>query len=249
MSIIKIGLSGASGRMGMAISQSIQKRSNKFKLEAQIDKNYSKSDLLNLCTNSDVIVDFSNPNIIQKLTESAKTHKTRLIVGTTGLTTEHFKYLEDLSQNVAVLYTANTSIGANLTAILAAKSAKILKQYDYDCEIIEAHHKYKKDSPSGTALMIGKKIAKATGVSFKEKAIFDRASKGERKKEEIGFASIRGGGIFGEHEVIFAGDNEIFTVGCKALSRSAFADGALFAASWLSDKKAGLYSMQDVLEL
>ncbi len=249
MSIIKIGLCGASGRMGVAVHQSIEQKLDNFILTSTIDSKHKESDLINFCNQSDVIIDFSNADSLKGLAKAAIKSKTRLVVGTTGLSAEHFDYLKESSKHIAVLYAANTSIGANLVAMLAAKSAKILQEYNYDVEITEAHHKYKKDAPSGTALMIGQRIAESSGVDFEKNAVFDRANKGLRNSGEIGFSSIRGGGIFGQHEVLFAGDNELVTIECKALSRAAFADGALFAAYWLSDKEAGLYSMKDVLSL
>ena len=247
MSIIKVGLCGINGRMGQAICESMQSKEDKFILAATLGSSYAKDDLAEFCNHSDVIIDFSNAHVLEELTKAAMLSKTNIVVGTTGLKDKHFAYLEELSEHVAVLYAANTSIGANLVAMLAAKSAKILQ--GYDVEIIEAHHRYKQDAPSGTALMIGQKIANASGIDFKSKAVFDRANKGPRQDGEIGFSSIRGGGIFGENEVLFASDNEVVTIGVRALSRAAFADGALFAAQWLSNKKAGLYSMQDALQL
>ena len=247
MSIIKIGLCGINGKMGQAIRESMQSKEEKFILAATLGSSHMQSDLTEFCNHSDVIIDFSNAYVLEELTKAAMLSKTNIVVGTTGLKDKHFSYLEELSEHVAVLYAANTSIGANLVAMLAAKSANILQ--GYDVEIIEAHHRYKQDAPSGTALMIGQKIADASGVDFKSKAVFDRANKGVRQVGEIGFSSIRGGGIFGENDVLFAGDNEVVTIGVRALSRAAFADGALFAAQWLSNKKTGLYSMQDALQL
>ena len=247
MNIIKIGLCGSNGRMGKAIAESINQKADKFKLCATFNSSNNDSDLLEFCHQSELIIDFSNANNLKKLTQAAMDSKRRLVVGTTGLLAQDFEYLKALSEHVAVLYTANTSIGANLVAMLAAKAATILAEYDI--EIIEAHHKYKKDAPSGTALMIGQRISKALGTDFEQNIIFDCLNKGARQVGEIGFSSIRAGGITGEHEVLFADENELVTIGCRALSRGAFADGALFAARWLSDKKPGFYSMQDVLSL
>ena len=247
MGVIKIGLCGSGGRMGIAIENLLQTKTERFILQEKLGSSHTEAEMIKFCKNSDVIIDFSNPDILKNLTKMAASYKTRIVVGTTGLKEKHFKYLEALSTQVAVLYAANTSLGANLVAILAAKSAKLLKEYDV--EIIEAHHKHKKDAPSGTALMIGRKIADEINVNFKDHAVFDRAGKGVRHQGEIGFSSIRGGGIYGENEVIFAGENEVISVGCRALSRAAFADGALFAAQWISDKNPGLYSMQDALQL
>jgi len=138
-------------------------------------------------------------------------------------------------------------LGANLIADLSARAATVLNQYDV--EIVEAHHRFKKDAPSGTALMIGKKIADVKGIDFEKNAVFDRSAKGAREDNEMSFSSIRGGGIFGECEVIFAGQYEVVSISCRALSRDAFAEGALVAAKWLVNQKPGLYSMKDVLGL
>lgn len=247
MKVIKVGLCGAYGRMGTSIESAINHKSDQFELVSRLGNNHSEGELQNFCKISNVIIDFSNANILESLTKTAASCGTRLVVGTTGLKEKHFEYLRLLSKKVAVLYAANTSLGANLVALLSAKSAQLLK--DYDVEIIEAHHRYKKDAPSGTALMIGQGIADATNIKFKDCAVFDRANQGIRNHGDIGFSSIRGGGIFGENKVIFAGDHEVVTIGCRALSRDAFADGALAAAAWISNKDSGLYSMQDVLGL
>jgi 4-hydroxy-tetrahydrodipicolinate reductase len=245
MSIIKLGLCGANGKMGHAILESIKQKSDKFICTAKLTSAHTESELAEFCHKSDIIIDFSSPNSLKTLTKAAMASKTRLVVGTSGLHAEHFSYLKELAKHVAVIHAANTSIGANLVAMLAAKSAKILQ--GYDIEIIEAHHRHKKDAPSGTALMFGQKIAEELGIDFAKNATFDGAKRGQRKDGEIGFSSIRGGGIIGDNEVLFAGENEIVTIACKAISRKAFADGALFIANWLSDKKAGFYSMEDVL--
>ncbi|MDG1436894.1 MAG: 4-hydroxy-tetrahydrodipicolinate reductase [Rickettsiaceae bacterium] len=247
MGILKIGLCGANGRMGQAIQESIIQKADKYELNSMLNRSHTENDLAQFCHQSDVIIDFSNASILKSLAEEAMNSKTPLVVGTTGLQAEHFEYLKELSKHVAVLYAANTSLGANLVTMLSAKAAKILK--GYDIEIIESHHKHKKDAPSGTALMMGEKIAEALEVDFNKVAIFDRASKGERLPGEIGFSSIRAGGISGENEVLFADENELITLSYRSLSRRAYADGALFVANWLRDKKPALYSMQDVLSL
>ncbi len=187
------------------------------------------------------------PESLEYLTKFAVEYSTSLVVGTTALEQEHFEYLENASKSIAVIYAPNTSLGAILLEYLSMRAAKILK--DYDAEIVEAHHKHKKDAPSGTAIAIGKSIAKARNVDFDTNAVFDRHVQGLRKNDDISFASVRGGGIFGEHEIIFAGDNELVTVGHRALSRAAFAEGAVFAASWIVGKSPSLYSMRDVLGL
>ncbi|MDA9163704.1 4-hydroxy-tetrahydrodipicolinate reductase [Rickettsiaceae bacterium] len=247
MKTIKIALSGANGRMVQAIEKLMLNQPEKFELVGKIFRNSDLAGIDKICKAADVVIDFSSPDAIKSLTLAIEKTNAKLVIGTTALQDEHFAYLEELSKSSAVLYAPNTSIGANLVANLASKSAKILQKYDV--EIIEAHHKHKKDAPSGTAIMIGEKIAEASGGKFDKRAVFDRANSGVRIDGEIGFSSIRGGGIFGENEVLFAGDNELVTIGCRALSRDAFAEGALYSAVWIFSQEPGLYSMSDVLQL
>ncbi len=247
MKTVKIALSGANGRMGMAIEKLMLSQSGKFELVGKLSRNSDSFEINNICAAADVVIDFSSPAAIKPLALAIEKTDAKLVIGTTALKDEHFSYLEKLSKSNAVLYAPNTSIGANLVANLAAKSARILQEYDV--EIIEAHHKNKKDAPSGTAIMIGEKVAEASGGDFEKRAVLDRASRGVRRDGEIGFSSIRGGGIFGEHEVLFAGENELVTIGCRALSRDAFAEGALYSAIWIAGRESGLYSMSDVLQL
>lgn len=247
MSLIKVGISGANGRMGKAIESVINLRNNKFELVAKLTSSSTKDDVENSCQVCDVIIDFSKPGSLKHLMHFASTYSTKIVIGTTALESDHFQYIERAAKNIAVIYAPNTSLGANLLEDLSIRAANILN--GYDAEIIEAHHKHKKDSPSGTALAIGKSIAKTRQIDFDANAVFDRCSRGLRQKDDITFSSIRGGGIFGEHEIMFAGDNEVISIGHKALSRDAFAEGAVYAASWVIDKAPGLYSMSDVLGL
>lgn len=244
---MKIGLNGAFGKMGKEIEALISNQREQYKLVAKIGSNCSKEQMDEACRAADVMIDFSSPNSIEALTKSVAINSSKLLVGTTGLLPKHFGFLEDLAKKTAVLYAANTSLGANLIADLSAKSAKILNHYDV--EIVEAHHRLKKDAPSGTALMIGKKIAEARKIDFEKNAVFDRVARGARKSNEMSFSSIRGGGIFGDCEIIFAGEHEVISISCRALDRAAFAEGALLAAKWLLGKERGLYSMKDVLGL
>lgn len=245
MTFLKIGINGAYGKMGKEIEQLISNNPEKYQLVTKIGRTDDIEILKKACNNCDIIMDFSSKNGVTTLISAAVNGTAKLLIGTTGLDEKQLKALEDIAQNLAILYAPNTSLGANLIMALSAKAAQILDEYDV--EIIEAHHRLKKDAPSGTALMIGQEIAKAKNINFKEKAIFSRCQNGIRQKDEIGFCSIRGGGIYGDNEVMFAGENEVVTIGCKALSRKAFAYGALVAASWLHDKGEGLYSMKDVL--
>lgn len=243
---IKIGIHGASGRMGLAVEEAIAKDS-RFYLAAKYSRSYEFSTLLDLVLSSDVIIDFSSPEGLFPLLEIAKTYHKKILIGTTGLLEQHFHQIEKAAQVIAVLHAPNTSIGANLLIEMAGKMAKVLS--GYDAEIIDLHHQYKKDAPSGTALAIGKNIALAKEQKFENVAVFNRVNKGERQNDEIGFSSIRAGGIWGEHEVIFANSSEVITLGARALSRDVFADGALTAAHWLNSKGPGLYTMKEVLEI
>lgn len=242
---IKIGIHGASGRMGTAVIQAVSKNNN-FTLAATFASSNEIAQLGDFCFACDVIIDFSTPFALAKLLENAISCNKNILIGTTGLSSDHFTLLEQAASSIAVLHAPNTSIGANLLIEMAGRLGKILA--NYDAEIVDLHHRHKKDAPSGTALAIGKTIATARSCKFDDVAVLDRMKKGARQDDEIGFSSLRAGGVWGEHEVLFASDSEVITIGARALSRSVFADGALLAAKWLFGKKPGLYSMQDVLE-
>ncbi len=243
MNKIRIGLNGAGGKMCLSIQNLIENNQD-FDLVAQINRQHTKSQIINDCNKCDTILDFSSADGLNSLLECLDDSAVKILVGTTGLHDGQLDQLKNISKNRAVLYAPNTSLGPNLVAQMAAKAAQILKSYDI--EILESHHRYKKDAPSGTALMIGQEIAKAREIDFKEYAVFNR-NNSMRQDNEIGFASIRAGGIYGEHEVIFANDYELVTIGTRALSRQSFAQGALFAAKWLNNQPPGFYSMKDVL--
>lgn len=249
MSIINIGLHGASGRMGAAVIEAIARQSDKFDLVTTFSKHRSNHyTLLDFCLDSDIIIDFSSADALTKLlTVSTKTDK-KIVIGTTGLSKTHIKAIEKAAKSIAILYSPNMSIGANLVIEMAGKISKILESYDV--EIIDFHHRHKKDSPSGTAIAIGQNIAKHRKQQFEEVAVFDRVNKGIRKDGDIGFSALRSGGIWGEHEVIFAGSTEVITLGSRGLSREVFAQGALLAVKWLSSiTEPGLYLMQDIFKI
>jgi 4-hydroxy-tetrahydrodipicolinate reductase len=246
MNIINIGLCGANGRMGQAISKKINESYDQFNISSQFTRKNTTIELDDLCKNSDVVIDFSSADMVEKLLEYSLIHKTKLVIGTTGLKDNHFKLLTKASEDIAILYSPNMTVGANLITLLAAKAANILGN-DYDVEILDSHHRLKKDAPSGTAIMLGKSIAAARNLEFDKCAVFDRSTKSQRLNDEIGFACIRGGSIYGEHDVFFVSDNEIITIKHQALNRESFADGSIKAANWLLTKQSGLYSMIDVL--
>jgi len=245
---IRIGLCGASGKMGQALVQRISESNKNCSITAKFTSASTINDLKEFCKNSDVIIDFSSPDILKPLLDNSVLYNTKLVIGTTNIKQIHVDFLNEASNYIPIIYSANMSICANLMTIFSAKIAKILASNDYDIEILDKHHSLKKDSPSGTSLMIGRAIASARNVMFEESAIFNRHDKGGRLKNEIGFSSIRGGGIYGEHDVFFIGDNETLTIKHQAFNKISFADGAIEATCWIIDKQSGLYSMIDVLD-
>lgn len=245
---IKIGLHGSSGRMGIAVTEAISRQSHEFSLVKNFTRDGDTNQLLEFCLSADVVIDFSAADALQNLLEAATNANRKIVIGTTGLSNDHIQLMKKASQFIAILHAPNTSIGANLVMEMAGKMSKILASYDV--EIIDTHHRYKKDAPSGTALAIGQNIAINRQQKFEDIAVFDRANKGVRQKGDIGFSSLRSGGVCGKHEVIFAESSEVITISSEALTRDVFADGALFAAKWLNSVIIpGLYSMQDVLKI
>lgn len=245
--MIKTGLCGAAGRM----CQAIIKQSLNFPqcvITEKFTKENNLTELDRICRNSDVVIDFSAPELLEPLLDKALQHNTRLVIGTTGFTQKHFSLMQAASKNLSLLYSANMSIGANLIALLGAKVAGILDD-SYDIEIVESHHRNKKDSPSGTALMIGRELASARNFDFEKAAVFDRHNNKQKKDNEIGFSSIRGGGMYGEHSILFAGSDETITIKHQVLNRDIFAIGALKAACWIMDKPSGYYSIRSLFSL
>ena len=254
----KIAIAGAKGRMGQNLIRSGLSNSHTdvvgiFDI-SEIDKDFLDEMHLShdVATNrensfdaADVIIDFTSPKALFAITESAVASKTSLVVGTTGLEEQHFNLLKQTGQSTKVFYAPNMSFGVNSFFNLARKAASYLK--DFDIEIIETHHRFKKDAPSGTAIKLGEEIAEELKFS-KDQFNFNRQQdQQERKKNEIGFSSIRGGNIPGEHTVIFHGENESIELIHRAFNRKIFADGAIEAAIWLSKQKSGYYTYKDML--
>ncbi|ABV74541.1 dihydrodipicolinate reductase [Rickettsia akari str. Hartford] len=236
--MINIGLSGSTGKMGKTILARIDKFKD-CKISAKFNSTDDLDDLNNFCKNSDVIIDFSTPEILEKLINYALKHNTKLVIGTTGLQPKHFKLLEKAAKTLPILYSANMSTGANLLSYLAKKATKILD--DYDIEILETHHRNKKDSPSGTAIMLAETIAREKGLNI----VFNRGNR-PRSEKEIGISSLRGGNVHSIHEISLLGDDEIITLKHEALNKNSFVIGAIKSAIWLQDKSPALYSMQDI---
>ncbi len=200
---------------------------------------------------ADVVIDFSSPELFGRLVEGqgdALAGKA-LVVGTTGLGAEGERALDEAARRTAVLPAANFSIGVNLLLALAERAAAVLGD-GYDAEVVEAHHRRKADAPSGTALALGEALARGRGVALADVRADGRSgTSGERPRGEIGFHSVRGGDIVGEHRVMLIGERERVELGHVAQDRSLFAEGALRAARWLAGKPAGRYTMRDVLGL
>jgi 4-hydroxy-tetrahydrodipicolinate reductase len=243
-------LCGCGGRMGRAIIESVK---DGCTIVAGVDVNASAlstgfpvyEKISDFPGKADVIVDFSHHSALPSLIEYAKATKTPIVLATTGHTDEELALIDESVNEIAIFRSGNFSLGINLLITLAKQAAKTLGA-DFDVEIIEKHHNKKLDAPSGTALMIADAIASERKES---EYVFDRHSERKaRESKEIGLHSVRGGTIVGEHEAIFAGENEIVTISHSAASREIFATGALRAAVYLAKKEKGLYNMTDMIE-
>lgn len=247
----RIILSGANGKMGKTIQSVVAGREN-CEIVAGVDLN-TQSDNFPIYDSidkvqeqADVVIDFTNPMLIDGLLDYSKKTSTPLVIGTTGFNDNQKKQIEKASEESAVFFTYNMSLGINLLANLAKKAADILGK-DFDIEIVEKHHNQKIDAPSGTALMLADAICEEFDEPLKYE--YDRHSKREkRSKNEIGMHSVRGGTIVGEHEIIFAGRDEIITLSHSARSKEIFAVGAVNAAEFMKDKSCGMYSMKDLIK-
>jgi len=210
---------------------------------------FIKDDLEEIIQKADQIVEFTNPQISIQHLEIVSKYKKTMIMGTTGFSSEEIETMNKSAQGIPFLLSPNMSLGVNLLFKLAAETAAALND-DYDIEIVEAHHRFKKDAPSGTAKKLAQQIAKAKGINLDEAAIYGREGIiGERGKGEIGIHSIRGGDITGEHTVIFTALGERLELTHKAHSRDTFAYGTIQAIKFMEGKSAGFYEMKDVLKI
>ena len=204
-------------------------------------------DIRDCDTEADVIIDFSAAPAVDNLLTYCEEKKVPCVLCTTGLSEEQLQRVEEVSKKVAILKSANMSLGINMLLKLLKEAAKTLVPAGYDIEIVEQHHNLKKDAPSGTALALGDTINEEFDNEFDY--VFDRSTRREvRPKKEIGFASVRGGTIVGDHDVIFAGTDEVITFSHSAYSKAVFAKGAVQAAKYLKGKPAGLYNMSNVID-
>jgi 4-hydroxy-tetrahydrodipicolinate reductase len=199
--------------------------------------------------NADIWVDFTMPEAMLAHLQLAVAAKKAMVIGVTGLTDAQYQQVQQASMHIPIVWAPNMSVGVNLLLHLVQTAAKVMGQ-TADIEIIEAHHRFKKDAPSGTAMAIGASIAKALDRDLAKVAVYGREGvTGEREQQTIGFATVRGGDIIGDHTALFADLGERLEISHKASSRNTFAQGALRAALWLQNKQSGLYSMQQVLGL
>jgi 4-hydroxy-tetrahydrodipicolinate reductase len=231
--------------MGQVIIESIN-QSDKATLGVSLDKG---DDLNSVIDQFDVVIDFTRPEATLKYLEICKQANKAMVIGTTGFDEIGLEAINGAAQKIPVVFAPNMSIGVNLSLKLLAMAAKVIGE-ESDIEIVEAHHRHKVDAPSGTALKMGEVVANALGRDLSKCAIYGREGiEQPRDRQTIGFSTIRGGDVVGEHTVSFFMEGERVEITHKASSRLTFANGAVRASVWLKSKPAGLYSMQDILEI
>lgn len=265
--MIRVAIIGAAGRMGRALLQATDEHKG-LKLGAALEHSQSPflgtdagllngtpadtviiSDLQEAIRSSDVAIDFTRPDSTLAMLTEAVNQKKAAVIGTTGLSDDQKLLIEQAARDIPIVFAANFSVGVTVSLKLLDMAARVLGD-DYDVEIIEAHHRHKVDAPSGTALRMGEVVADALGRDLKTCAVYGRQGHtGERDSNTIGFETIRGGDVVGDHTVLFAGIGERVEITHKASSRMTFASGAARAAEWVVQQPPGLYDMGDVLDL
>ena len=241
----KIAITGSNGRMGQALIEAVK-----------LNPNVSQGSILNrgddierVLKDFDVLIDFTRPEATLDALSVCQSAGKAMVIGTTGFSDDALKVIDQASSDIPIVFAPNMSIGVNLTLKLLETTAKVIGT-DSNIEIVEAHHRHKVDSPSGTALKMGEVIANALGRDLSECAVYGREGTEEpRDRQTIGFSSIRGGDVVGEHTVTFFMEGERVEITHKASSRMTYANGAVKASQWLTNQPNGLYSMQDVLDL
>lgn len=266
--MIKVSVSGAAGRMGRAIINAVMDNPEIVLTGALETPGHSMlgsdagdvaavgkvgvkitDNIKRAFKEADVIIDFSTPEASMKNIENAASLKKAIVVGTTGFSVQQRDRIKTLASGTSLVMAPNMSVGVNVLLRLVGDTASLLGA-DYDIEIVESHHRHKKDAPSGTAIRLAEVAADAIGRNLEEVVVFERKGIiGERKPGEIGIQCIRGGDIVGDHTVIFAGPGERLELTHRAHSRETFAAGAVKAACWVAGKPKGMYDMLDVLGL
>ena len=267
-SSLRVAVAGASGRMGRMLVEAIQ-NSNDCVLTAALDLPDSpalgtdaaaflgqasgaliESDLKSALAKADFLIDFTRPEgTLAHLAVCAELG-VKVVIGTTGFSEAQKAQIAGFAQKTAIMLAPNMSVGVNVTLKLLEMAAKALQDGGYDIEIIEAHHKHKVDAPSGTAIKMGEVIAEAQGTKLEDRAVYERfGHTGERKENTIGFATVRGGDIVGDHTVLFAGTGERVEMSHKSSNRAGYADGSLRAVRFLAGQRSGQFDMFDVLGL
>lgn len=248
----KIILNGANGAMGKVVSELIALDST-VEIVAGVDLNTDVDlgfpvfdDIRKIDIEADAVIDFASVKAVDNLLDFIEEKKIPAVICTTGLSEEQIGRINELSKNTAILRSANMSLGINTLSKVLAQIAPTLRAAGFDIEIVEAHHRRKLDAPSGTAIL----LADAVNENMDEKLTYtyDRSKRHEpRRADEIGLSAVRGGTIVGDHDVIFAGEDEVITLSHRSYSRKIFANGAISAAKFLQGKTAGLYDMSDVI--
>lgn len=264
---IRIAIAGATGRMGKTLIEAVL-NNPACTLTGAFDQAQSPaigrdagdfmgantgvlitSDVNSALSNADVMIDFTRPEGTLNHLEICAKHQVKAVIGTTGFNAQQLEKINQFASQIALVWSPNMAVGVNATFKLLEVAAKILNS-GYDVEIIEAHHNKKVDAPSGTALRMGEVVAKVMGVNLDTDGVFAREGiTGERKPGTIGFSTIRGGDIVGDHTVMFAGIGERIEITHKSASRMTYAQGSIRAAEYLMNKNTGMFDMQDVLGL
>lgn len=264
----RVAVVGAGGRMGRTLIQAISSTPD-LKVTAATERHDSNligtdvgelagvgalgvalsPSLAKVVDDFDLVIDFTAPEATLLHLDICREHRKKSVIGTTGLDPTQKARVTEAAQDVAIVFAPNMSVGVNLCLKLLDLAARVMGE-DADIEIIEAHHRHKRDAPSGTALRMGEVVADALGRDLAEVAVYGRhGQSGERDPKTIGFETIRAGDVVGEHSVWFATEGERVEIAHRASSRMTFAKGAVRAARWLDDRSQGLYDMQDVLGL
>ena len=266
--MLRVAVVGAAGRMGKTLIEAVR-AVPALQLTAAIDRPESTligadvgelagmgrsgvnlvGDLSSVLDDFDVLIDFTHPTVTLHNLATCRQAGKAMVIGTTGFSEAERQLLVDAGQEIAIVFAANFSVGVNLCLKLLDIAARVLGD-DADIEIIEAHHRHKVDAPSGTALRMGEVVAAALNRDLAQVAVYGREGQtGARERETIGFATVRAGDVVVDHTVLFAADGERVEITHKASSRMTFAKGAVRSVQWLEGKSAGLYDMQDVLDL